>query len=51
MGKRIKCPACGHEFHVHGAGEMPGQELVECYECGTLFNHRKQSAIPTGGET
>lgn len=46
MGKAVKCPACGHEFFVHGAGMMPGQEVVECYDCGHLFNHRTQSDIP-----
>lgn len=48
MGRRIKCPACGHKFHVHGAGTMPGEEVVKCFECNCLFNPRKQSAVPEG---
>jgi len=48
MGKAVKCPYCGSEFHVHGAGQMAGQEVVRCYECDSMFNHRKQSDIPDG---
>lgn len=41
MGIDVACPACDHTFKVHGeeGGRiMPGQEVVKCYECNTLFN-------------
>lgn len=47
MGRRIKCPACGDEFWLHGAGMH--EVVVTCYACNTMFNPRKQSAIPEGG--
>lgn len=47
MGRKIVCPACGHEFHVHGHGTMPGDEVKKCYECNALFNPRKQSGEPS----
>lgn len=50
MGRRIKCPACGHEFHLHGAGIGDNYAVVTCYECNNMFNPRKQSDIPTGGD-
>lgn len=49
MGRRVKCPRCGDEFWLHGAGMMYDSQVAECKACGRIFNPRKQSAIPTGG--
>lgn len=43
MGRRIKCPYCGHEFYIHGY-----EEMANCYECNSMFNPREQSDIPEG---
>lgn len=48
MGRRVKCPGCGHEFWLHGRGTGPDYSVVDCYECGAMFNPRKQSGIPQG---
>lgn len=50
MGRRVKCPKCGHEFQLHGRGTGANYSAVKCYECNHLFNPRKQSDIPTGGQ-
>jgi len=48
VGRRVKCPGCGHEFHLHGRGTGSNYAAVTCYECDNMFNPRKQSAIPDG---
>lgn len=49
MGRRVKCPACGNEFWLHGRGTGPEYSVVECRRCGNWFNPRKESDIPRGG--
>lgn len=46
MGRKVKCPGCGHEFFLHGRGTGSEYSVVTCYECNNMFNPRKQSAIP-----
>lgn len=45
MGRQVKCPYCGHEFHIQGY-----EYLARCFDCDSLFNPRKQSHVPEGGE-
>lgn len=49
MGRKVKCPGCGHEFWLHGRGTGAEYSVVTCFECNNMFNPRKQSLEPTEG--
>lgn len=39
MGVLVRCPACGHQFHIHGY-----EQHTACRECDALFNPQRHLA-------